>query len=158
MKKVKRLTIIPANSVIKNGFEKINYCDTYRIVKATNDTAEKIASEIFKWEKWVNWLMAIRDLVVKIFKLKTSKEMMGGQTTNFPIIEQHENEIVMGGNDKHLDVKTSVLIDRVNSFIYLSTIVHFNNLLGRLYFLFIKPFHKIIVVSSLKRYMQNEKT
>ena len=99
----------------------------------------------------MNWLMGIRDSVVGIFGLKTGKEILKGQTTNFPIIEQLENEIVMGENDKHLDFRTSVSVDRENSFIYLTTIVHFNNLFGRLYFLPVKPFHKIIVKSSLKR-------
>ena len=48
MKQVTRLTIIPENSVIANGFDKIDYCDTYRIVKATNDTAEEVAVKICK--------------------------------------------------------------------------------------------------------------
>ena len=152
MKPVTKLTTIPENSVIANGFDKIDYCDTYRIVKATNDTAEKVASKIFKMPKWVNWLMNIRDAVVGIFGLKTSKDAVEGQTTIFQIIEQNENEIVMGETDKHLDFKTSVLVDRANSFIYLTTIVRFNNLFGKLYFMPVKPFHRIIVASSLKRY------
>ena len=151
MKPVTKLTTIPENSVIANGFDKIDYCDTYRIVKATNDTAEEVAAKIFKMPKWVNWLMNIRDTVVGIFGLKTSKDTVEGQTTIFQIIEQHENEIVMGETDKHLDFKTSVLVDRANSFIYLTTIVRFNNLFGKLYFMPVKPFHRIIVASSLKK-------
>ena len=154
MKQVTRLTTIPENSVIANGFDKIDYCDTYRIVKATNDTAEKVAAKIFKMPKWANCLMNIRDRVVGIFGLKTSKDAVEGQTIIFQIIEQNENEIVMGETDKHLDFKTSVLIDRANSFIYLTTIVRFNNLFGKLYFMPVKPFHRIIVASSLKRYEQ----
>jgi hypothetical protein len=151
MKTVTRLTTIPKNSVIASGFDKIDYCDTYRIVKTTNETAEEIAAKMVKMPKWVNWLMSIRDSVVGIFGLKTSKEILEGQTTNFPVIEQHENEIVMGENDRHLDFRASVLVDRENSFIYLTTIVHFNNFFGWLYFLPVKPFHKIIVKSSLKK-------
>jgi len=150
MKTVTRLTTIPENSVIASGFDKIDYCDTYRIAKTTNDTAEEIAAKIFKLPKWVNGLMFIRDSVVRILGLKTSKEIPEGQTTIFSIIEQQENEIVLGENDKHLDFRASVLADRKNSFIYLTTIVRFNNLFGRLYFLPVKPFHKIIVKSRLK--------
>ena len=150
---ITRLTTIPENSVIASGFDKINYCDTYRIVKAIDDTAEGIAVEILKPQKWVNWLMGIRDSIVRIFGLKTSKEILDRQVTDFPIIEKRENEIVMGENDKHLDFRVSVSVDRENSFIYLTTIVHFNNFFGRLYFLPVKPFHKIIVKSSLKRFI-----
>jgi hypothetical protein len=151
MKTVTRLTAIPENSVIAGGFDKIDYCDTYRIVKSSNDTAEEIAAKMFKPSKWVNVLMGIRDSVAGIFGLKTSKEIIEGQSSNFPVIEQHENEIVMGENDKHLNFKVSVLVDRENSYIYLTTIVRFNNFFGRLYCLPVKPFHKIIVKSSLKR-------
>jgi len=141
-------TTIPKNSVIASGFGKIDYCDSYRIIKTTDDAVEEITAKIFKQSKWEKWLMGIRDSIVRIFGLKTSKEIFEGQ---FPIIEQQENEIVMGENDKHLDVRVSVLVDRENSYIYLTTIVHFNNFLGRLYFLPVKPFHKIIVKSSFKR-------
>jgi len=152
MRTVTSLTTIPENSVIASGFGKIDYCDTYRVVKETNDTAKDIATKIFKQSKWEKWLFSIRDSIVGIFELKTSKEIIKGQTIGFfPIIEQHENEIVFGENDKHLDVKVSVLIDRENSFIYLTTIVHFNNFFGRLYFLPVKPFHKILVKSGFKR-------
>jgi len=151
MKIITSLSTIPENSVLANGFGTIDYCDSYRIFKATNDTAEEIAAIILKQSKWEKCLMGIRDSVVGIFGLKTSKDIRKGQTALFPVIEQNENEIVFGENDKHLNVKVSVLVDRKNSYIYLTTIVHFNNFFGRLYFLPVKPFHKIIVKSSFKR-------
>jgi len=150
MKTVTRLITIPENSVISNEFERIDYCDSYRIVNPTNDSMEKIAIEIFKMPKWVNWLMNIRNSIVRIFGLKTGKDVKEGQTY-FTVIEQNENEIVMGETDKHLDFRTSILVDRANSFIYLTTIVRFNNFWGRLYFLPVKPFHKLIVKSTLNR-------
>jgi hypothetical protein len=63
MKSVTRLTTIPANSVISIGFDKIDYFDTYRVVKSTNASAEKIATEIFKLPNWVNGLMKIRNSI-----------------------------------------------------------------------------------------------
>jgi len=152
MKTVTRLTAIPENSVIASGFGKIDYCDIYRIFKRTNNTAEEITTRLFKLPKWANWLMSIRDAIVRIFRLKTSKEILQDfPTQNFPIISQHENEIVSGANDNHLDYRLSILIDREKSSITFSTIVHFNNFLGRLYFIPVKLFHKIIVKAILKR-------
>jgi len=151
MKTVTRLTVIPENSVISNGFDRIDYFDTYRVIKSTSSSAEEIAAEIFKLPKWVNWLMNIRNSIVMIFGLKSNKKTGEGQTTYFAVIEKNENEIVMGETDKHLDFRVSVFIDRANSFIYLTTLVHFNNFLGRAYFFPVKPFHKIIVKSILKR-------
>ena len=151
MKTVTRLTIIPEKSVIANGFDSIDYCDTYRVVKPTSDCAEEVAAELFKLPKWVNWLMSIRNSIAVIFGLKSNNKTREGQTTYFDLIEKNENEIVMGENDKHLDFRVSVFIDRANSFIYLTTLVHFNNFLGRVYFFPVKPFHQIIVKSILKR-------
>jgi len=151
MKTVIKLTTIPENSVITNGFDKIDYYDTYRIINTTYDTVEGITAKIFKVPKWVNWLMGIRDSVVGIFGLKNNQAILEGQITRFPIIAQQENEIIMGENDKHLDFRVSILVDMENTFIYLITIVHFNNFFGRIYFLIVKPFHKIIVKSILNR-------
>ena len=151
MKTVTKIETIPEKSTVANEFGKIDYFDTYRIIKATNDSIEKITDEMFKLPKWVKCLMNIRDSIVGIFGLKTSKEIQKEQTVNFPIIAKSENEIVSGANDKHLNYRVSVLVDRENSFIYLTTLVHFNNFGGRLYFLPVKPFHKIIVKSMLKQ-------
>ena len=150
MKTVTRLTAIPENSVITSGFGKIDYSDTYCAVKETDETAEEIAARVLKLPKWANWLMNIRDAIVRIFRLKTSTEILQ-EHQGFPIISQHENEFVSGENDKHLDYRLSILVDRENSSIYFTTIVHFNNFLGRLYFLPVKPFHKVIVKTILKR-------
>ncbi len=151
METVTKLTVIPENSVIANGFDRIDYCDTFRVIKPTNDSVEKIAAEIFKFPGWVNWLINIRNSIVGIFGLKSTKEVREGQTTYFAVIEQNENEIVMGENDKHLGFRVSVLVDRADSFIYVTTLVHFNNFWGKVYFLPVKPFHKIILKSLLRR-------
>lgn len=94
MKKITRLTTIPENSVIANGIDKIDYCDTFRIVKATDDTTEEIAAKILKPQKWVNWLMGVRDSVVGIFGLKTSKEIVERQTTGFPNFKVNNPKIL----------------------------------------------------------------
>ena len=158
MKTVTKQTAIPENSIIANGFDRIDYFDTYRIVRSTGDSAEEIAAQIFELNlpNRVKWLMYIRDSIVWIFGLKTGREMMREeQKANFPVIEQNENEIVSGENDKHLDFRVSVLIDRENSFIYLTTIVRFNNFWGKMYFLPVRPFHKMIIKSILRKYFFN---
>ena len=152
MKTVTKQKAIPEKSIVTNGFDSIDYFDTYRIVSSTSGSAAEIADRIFKHNMpdWAKWLMYIRASIVWIFGIKTGKEMMREeQEAIFPVIEQNENEIVSGVNDKHLDFRVSVLIDRENLFIYLTTIVHFNNIWGRMYFLPVKPFHNLIIKSML---------
>jgi hypothetical protein len=164
MKKVVKLNHIPEKSLILNDFEKIDYYDTYKIQITSNDyTIDKITTEIFKTPEWVNKLLKLRNFIVKGFGLKTgdTKEMIiepyysiGSKAVYFTVLDRNENEIVMAENDKHLNFRTSVMVekDTASSIIYLSTIVQFNNFFGRLYFLPVKPFHRIIIKSLLKKY------
>lgn len=162
MKKVVKLDYIPEESLILNDFDKINYFDTYKIQTTSNDyTVDKITTDIFKVPKWIISLMQLRNILVKTFGLKTGDKNdiklepyypIGSKAVYFTVINRNENEIVMAENDKHLNFRTSVMLEKtaVNNIVYLSTIVKFNNSFGKLYFLLIKPFHRIIVKSLLK--------
>jgi hypothetical protein len=163
MKVIVKSDKIPDKSIISNGFGKINYCDSYRIVKQTNETVDGITTQIFKMPRWIMVLMKIRNGIVKLFGLRTGKNENAKETAYYPVgskagyftvIERNVNEIVMGEDDRHLYFRVSVLVDREQSFIYLTTIVRFHNVLGKIYFLPVKPFHRLIIKSILKRQVQ----
>ncbi len=165
MSKIITNSTVPGNSIILNGFKKIDYCDSYRINVVTNDSVDKIAYDLFQSPKWVENLMRIRDLMVGWLGLKTGdakKEAeqyypIGSQLEYFTVTDRNDNEIIMAEDDKHLNFRVSVLIERNENFtsIYLTTIVKFNNFFGKLYFLPVKPFHKLIVKSTVKRYARD---
>jgi len=155
MKKILKLNVIPTNSLVLNGFEKIDYHDTYQIQKKTKKNAEEISKEIMQMPKWVSLLFKLRNRIVGVFGLKTDKNTEKSKTV-FALIENNENEIVMGEVDKHLDFRFSVLKDNTENTISLITVVRFNNIWGNIYFFPVKPFHKIILKTSLKRYLKNE--
>jgi hypothetical protein len=107
--------------------------------------------------------MKLRDIIVKGFGLKTGDKndiiiephySIGSKAVYFTVLDRNENEIVMAENDKHLNFSTSVMVEKdpASSTINLSTIVQFNNFFGSLYFLPVKPFHRIIIKSLLKKY------
>jgi hypothetical protein len=146
-------TAPPENAITPTGFGTVDYCDSYRITKSTGENIGEITNQIFKAPKWVNGLMRIRDLLVGPFGLKTAKEANPDKI--FPIIAQNENEIIMGINDVHLNFRVSVLVNREKSYIYATTLVHYNNGWGKAYFLLIKPFHQIIVRSLMKRLLKD---
>lgn len=164
MKKVVKLDYVPDKSIILNGFGKIDYSDTYKTQITLNDySIDRITTDIFKTPKWVDNLMKLRDIIVKVFGLKTGKKndtiiepyySIGTKAVYFTVTDRNENEIVMAENDKHLNFRTSVMIEKrnTNSTLFLSTIVQFNNFFGRLYFFPVKPFHQLIVRSLLKKY------
>ncbi|MHC1774946.1 MAG: DUF2867 domain-containing protein [Lentimicrobium sp.] len=163
MSKVQVIKRISEKSIILDGFDKIHYLDCYRIHMQSDFGIDKITTEIFRTPKWVNILMSLRNNIVGLFGLNTGSieekniepyYPVGSKAVYFQVLKRSENEIVMAENDKHLNFRTSVFVERAQTrtSIYLSTIVHYNNILGRLYFLPVRPFHKIIVKSLLRRY------
>jgi len=163
MPKLYKYNIPPENSLIYKDFGRIDYCDSYQIVKSTDETITDITTEVFRIPKWVDLLIRIRNSLVSLFGLKTGNKKNFTESISYPIgaktgsyftiIYKDENEIVMGENDKHLNFRVAVMKKKneQDCSIYLTTIVKFNNIWGRIYFLPVKPFHQIIVKSLLKR-------
>lgn len=97
---------------------------------------------------WVNGLMKLRNTIVKPLGLEV------GMRFADTICEQNAQEIVFGMPDKHLTFYAALWCGEKESggqTFTITTVVKFNNRLGRLYFFFIRPFHKVIIRSMLKR-------
>jgi len=153
MKKVIKSKSIPLNSTIANGFGKIDYQDIYSIALQTDKTAEEISEELMVMPGWVDVLMKLRNRIVGVFGLKTDRNTPE-QKTFFTVIENREEEIIMGEDDKHLNFRASIFKDSSEGSISLITVVHYNNAWGKVYFFPVKPFHKIIMRTLLKRFLK----
>ncbi|QQE10421.1 DUF2867 domain-containing protein [Planctomycetota bacterium] len=160
----------PSQSIIsQNMIGNIHYMDSFsiQIPKAESVSVDYLNALIFSSvPQWIRVLMAIRNCLVKPFGLETGniplpKEVdpsirfvEGESPIFFTVLLRNENEIVMAEKDKHLNFRASTLkVKNTDGSVtlYLTTIVHFNNIWGRLYFLPVKPFHKLIIKSILKR-------
>ena len=112
-------------------------------------------------------MFAFRNKIVGLFGLKpemkqkkqpTEKDFqceVGRVFRAFKVFDKTNNEIVLGEDDKHLDFRVSLFIDKnkkeINkNSLTISTTVKFHNWLGVLYFLPVRPFHKMIVPAMLK--------
>jgi hypothetical protein len=114
-------------------------------------------SRLFKF------LIAIRNAIVGMFGIKgPSREQLnhveikdhyavGDKIALFTLVARSDREIIAGGTDKHLDFRVSVLrLSRGTSeMIVLTTVVNVHNLFGRVYLLFIMPFHRFFVRAIL---------
>ena len=145
MAAVTKLAAIPDGSGVLDGFGEVNFWDSYCVAARTDRDAAEIMREIMTLPRWVAALLRLRNAIVGVFGLKT-----GGAEAAFPVISQTENEVVTGLSDKHLNFRASVV--KTPTTVSLTTVVHFNNAWGRLYFLPVKPFHKIIMRTLLRRY------
>lgn len=162
---------LPAESVLKEDETSFHYVDSYQS-DFIDDFGETGIVEVGKAffssaPRWTVNLFAFRNRVVRLFGLKTSGKINiktilenftcepGQQIGLFKIYSRTNNELLLGEDDKHLNFRVSLFIDKEKSFkgrktITISTTVIFNNWFGRFYFFPVRPFHQLIVPDMLK--------
>jgi hypothetical protein len=134
------------------------FIDAYSI--ATDDAAldARHAAEkmLGRLPRWTRMLMALRDLFVAPFKLKTAETARRTSTNRiglFPVLGETPQRIVAGLNDSHLDFR--VVVDVAGSGagrrVTATTVVLTHNLVGRVYLAIILPFHRLIVRAMLRQ-------
>jgi hypothetical protein len=149
---MKRSTVIPDGSTIGDGFGEVHFCDSYRIEVQTDRNAAEIIAELIQLPRWARWLMSVRNAVVGVFGLKA-----GRSDTYFPVLWETESEIVTGLSDRHLDFRVSIMKDHSAGTVSFTTIVHFHNLWSRLYFVPVRPSHKLLVKTLLRNYLRHNR-
>jgi hypothetical protein len=164
--KVKKLSSpseLEEGTIALNGFEHIDYFDSFVVEISSHPdfTVDEAVTSVFSLPEWVTSLLKLRNIIVKPFGLetdgKTSKPdayySIGSKAIYFTVINRNDSEIVMAEDDKHLNFRTSVLVykNAAETNIQLTTIVHYNNSLGKVYFFFVKPFHRLIMRSLLSQ-------
>jgi hypothetical protein len=111
---------------------------------------------------WTRFLMGLRDRLMAPLGVKTSGAVLRAGAIDgrpriafFPVLSQSATEVVLGFDDRHLDFRTSVLVEPSTQAgparLVATTAVRCHNRLGRIYLTTIRPFHELIVRSSLDR-------
>ena len=168
---------IPKNSLLRTNNINYDYIDSFQ--GNFSDKFQKVGiTEIGKsfftsGPKWIDKLFAFRNKLASLFGLKTSGKIAdkqkiidnftcekGEQLGLFKVFEKTSDEIILGEDDKHLNFRVSLFIDKQNENktdknLIISTTVKFNNWFGRLFFLPVRPFHKLIVPTMLKGIIKN---
>lgn len=99
-----------------------------------------------RFPKWINWLMGLRNAIVKRLGLDTNSKFTDMICAISP------NEEIFGMPDKHLDFHVSMWCGEYKDSkqeLRITTVVKYNNWFGRVYFFIIKPFHGMIIKSIL---------
>ena len=124
------------------------------------DAAELAIATFFHMPGWVKGLMWLRNQLMRPFGLKTGGADGMPQPTLetirdgtyrgiFAVHSTSPDEVVLGTDDRHLDFRVSILRDRDDDVVAISTWVHTHNILGCLYLAVVYPFHRIIVARCL---------
>jgi len=129
-----------------------------------NFTADDVQARF--WQTipgWVAFLMKIRKILVRPFGLrgqflaspeKFAEGIYNGKGDGYMTVPmKNHQETVVKLSDKHLHSYMSVYIraGKDNTDVILNSTVQYHNRLGKIYFFIIKPLHKLVVTSMLKR-------
>lgn len=153
----------PQQSIITQGFSPIDYCDSYSVVKKTDQTVDEITAILFTGPKWMDVLFKPWYKLLKLLGMTTMKKEPAGENPYYPVgskavmftvTERNDHEIVMGEQENILNFRTSVLKEELGdkTLVHLTTLVKYNNFWGKLYFFPVKPFHRMISKNILKKF------
>ncbi|MZP30393.1 DUF2867 domain-containing protein [Heliobacterium undosum] len=160
---------IPQDALVAASLQPIHYGDCYRMQVPKNFTGgvDDLTGLIFSPASnpsWASGLTKVRDSVVGLFGIKrvtpgpgAAKQgdslQPGQRRLLFPIIARTDTELLLGLDDRHLDFRVSVRLveEGANRSVDVATVVKFHNLLGRAYFVPVKPFHRLLVPAIMKK-------
>ncbi len=169
---------VPAASRVHSFYPVTNLADAFAVALPLNATRdpERLARFLFSQQPtWVGQLMKVRDALVAGFGLKTAKQLAADTEDGTPhqhgaarpqrvgifrIYERHDQEIILGEDDSHLNFRVSVRYHPAGESgadrssppqVVVSTVVQCHNLLGRCYIALIAPFHRQVVRAHLQR-------
>lgn len=162
-------TDFPANSLLVNSI-KYDFVDSYGILINTKKEIDSTTAgkAFFSGSpRWVGALFNFRNKIVRVLGLKVSAPSVnpekalanfkceaGEQLGLFKVFAKNQHEVILGEDDKHLDFRISIYLKKTvdqKQQMILSTTVIFNNWFGKLYFLPVKPFHKLVVPAMMKK-------
>ncbi len=149
----------------KESLSKIDFSDTF---STTNhkDSIEEIANQIFNTPpKWVVALLKFRNFLVKFIGLKTTKPedynteyRIGGYVGFFKIYIIEKLEVILGANDSHLNFRVLIANTKEPTYnIKVTTLVEYNNKMGKVYMAIVKPFHRVVIKSMIRKSYSNVK-
>lgn len=152
-------TDLPPDSHLRCDYGQAGFADAFSVALPATASGDAVvlARHVFDQQpEWIAMLMSIRDSIVRPFGLKRAADLQsaGGERINlFSVLAQYKDEIILGENDRHLDFRVSVLLQPASEGqprrLIVTTLVFYNQLLGRIYIALIAPFHRLVVRRSL---------
>ncbi len=159
MAKVNTQSILPTSSILLKSWNRFDYLDCFSLQINKPESVDSALTRFFgKANGGVVYVSDENNHVRKYRPGKITEDLsglyysVGSKAVFFNVIDRTENEIVLGEEHKHLDFRTSILVEQKGNetIMYSSTAVRYNKPIGRLYFFFVKPFHRVLIKLFLK--------
>lgn len=176
-----RETQVPPGTAIHARLPGAHFFDAYTAADPRPGTPalQTWLEVVARTPRWTEHLLAVRNKLVRLVGLKGVGRLqdmhppasgaspsdarsyrVGDQVGIFVICHLSDTEVVMGQDDKHLDVQVALTKHDGQSgapaAIVLSTVVHIHNTLGHVYMAVITPFHRRIVRAMMQRLVTSD--
>jgi hypothetical protein len=164
-----RETSAPTNSLIAKKLPNAYFHDTWSLDLAPTQRSalELFIQAVEKTPQWIDRCMQLRNRAVTLLGLKNlgglaavnadkpaNTYQVGERVGIFTLFENTFDEVILGDQDKHLDVFVGIQrreLPNHQVMLSVTTVVHVHNWLGRLYMLPVKSMHRIIAPAVLSR-------
>lgn len=154
MNQVREVTISLPHEALSDA----DWADAYQTVLEKPFPNARAAAEaiVAAFPKWTYPMLGLRQLVVAPFGLKGAKDAADSEVQKigfFPVVSETDDALVAGFDDKHLDFRILVTIEKVEGgqSVQMATLIKRHNFLGRAYLQTVLPFHKAIIKGALGR-------
>jgi hypothetical protein len=153
----------PKHSGLADWYSDADLLDSFAVElpASSNGNIRAIAHAILgqpaPW--FIRTVLSIRDGVGRHVGLRTpgdrrSADHDGDRINSLPVLSAHDDELILGKDDQHMNFRISLMIQKSidgPNLISTTTVVRCHNRLGRTYLAAIKPFHRLLVPSNLRR-------
>lgn len=149
----KRKILLP-DDVIAAECLPADYCDTFsrRVKSSAKIVPSSILVRLFEPSAWMRFLVKVRSVLARSLGIESG--ISGGNFSSGKIIGQNDEWAALKKEDRHLTFFVVVRLEPLEApccyELSISTLVRYGNLSGRIYFFFIRPFHRVIVRRALK--------
>ena len=158
--------------LISQQSEKTDYSDNFQlktdVFKRAPEPKECMIAFFKSFPPFFTKMLLFREAVANKLGLKTAdkttheqrmelinnfKGEIGESIAIFEVLDKNEMELLTGQKDKHLDFKLSFISTREGqqSVVELATTVVIHNLMGKAYFFFVRPIHRLYMKRIMKR-------
>lgn len=170
-----RETHVPERTAIHATLPDADFFDAYEVPDGhpSRTALQTWLDVVARTPRWTQRLMALRNRLVQLVGLKGLGQLhdlhtpasgapahhagsyrVGDRVGIFRIRHLSDTEVVLGQDDKHLDVQVSLTKHAAAvgpATVVVTTVVHIHNLLGQAYMGLVTPFHRRIVPTMLRR-------
>jgi hypothetical protein len=94
--------------------------------------------------RWVVGTLALRQVLVPLLGIPRAADDV------FAIREQDGDEVLLAADDRHLDFRCAIAVDRVARLLRVTTTVRLHGWRGRLYFLPVRMLHPHVVRAMIR--------